>query len=167
AADTIDQRRMMRKLPAALAAGVLVLVGGALVASADTPDPCEDARSDRDYIACRADRHDAALADLKERLEALERKVDDLPAPADPAPSESPDPAPSESPDPAPSESPDPEPSDEPDPAPSESPDPEPSDEPSPSEGPSEFPNASNTGVPSGVALTDYTGPKTITSPTT
>src|SRR5690606_27697162 len=88
AADTIDQRRMMRKLPAALAAGVLVLVGGALVASADTPDPCEDARSDRDYIACRADRHDAALADLKERLEALERKVDDLPAPADPAPSE-------------------------------------------------------------------------------
>lgn len=67
--------------------------------------------------------------------------------------------APTPTPTPTPTPAPTPEPTPTPTPTPTPSPTPTPT--PTPSTG---FPDASNTGVPAGVTLTDYTGPTTITT---
>jgi hypothetical protein len=133
---------MRTKAPVIAAAALLLASAGIAVASADTPDtdPCDTARSDRDYMACRFDR--------------LEKQIDQAQQPTDPA-----TPTPSATPDP--SDTPDPDPT----PSASTTPEPEPTEDPTEPSG-SEWPNADNTGVPAGVTLTTYTGPKTITTPT-
>lgn len=73
---------MRRKILVALAALVLV-AGGALYATADTPDPCDSHASDRAYLDCRLDR--------------IERLIKDEPEPTPrptPSPSVTPTPSP-------------------------------------------------------------------------
>lgn len=129
---------MRSKLIALAAAAVLLTAGGIAVAGADTTDPCDTAKSDRDYMACRFDRIDQAIKDLGKPS-------------ATPSVTASPSQTPSGSPKPSAT------------PTPTQTPSPTPT-----STGPAgEFPNASNTGVPAGTSLTTYSGPCTITAANT
>lgn len=85
----------MRRNKFIVACAVVVFAagGGALVASADTPDPCDSQESDRAYVACRLDR--------------IEKRLDELGVPspspsATPSPTATPEPTPTPTPTPSP-----------------------------------------------------------------
>src|SRR5690606_472046 len=147
------------RLVAATVVAFGVVLGGTIIATADTPDPCEDMKSDRDYMACQFKLDKERDDKLDEKLDEVLEKLDKAPEPT-PTPTESEEPSPT----PTPSETQEPTPT----PTPTETEEPEPTPTPTPSETedpePASFPNADNTG-PSG-ALTTYTGSKTITVPT-
>lgn len=89
-----------------------------------------------------------------------------VPVPGSPSAQPTPIPAPSPSPTPEPTQPPNPSPSPTPPPSSSPTPAPPPGVNP-PSPDPGGFPGASNTGVPAGVSLANYTGPMRITQPGT